>query len=155
MGSLCQGRYGWFQRKLEADTRRGGKRQVIFAATAEHSMWPVDAKAPEPRPNWAPASIAKAPTRSVWRQPSSPEPSGSNRLASISRAPSSVPGGQLSSQDANAISIIIQGIEVGFLRVRFFIPNQGRTRQDSKPPTALPDTTFTALEAPAGQDTPR
>ena len=28
------------------------------------------------------------------------------------------------SQDANAISIIIKGTEVGFLRIRFFIPNQ-------------------------------
>jgi hypothetical protein len=28
------------------------------------------------------------------------------------------------SQEANAISIIIKGTEVGFLRIRFFIPNQ-------------------------------
>jgi hypothetical protein len=142
---------------LRQTPERGGKRQVIFAATAEHSMWPVDAKAPERRPSWAPASIAKAPTRSAWWQPSSPEPSGTTRLASISRAPSSAPGGQLSPKMRMPFPSSSRAPRSFFYGFAFSFPINDRTRQDRKPLTALrasPDTTFAALEAPAGQDTP-
>ena len=90
---------------------------VIFPATGEHSTWPYDAKEPEPRSNRARALTLEARTLNVWWPPPSQAPSGSTRLATTCRAPSSV----LGSQDANAISIIIKGNEAGFLRRRFLM----------------------------------
>ena len=124
LASACQGRCGWSQRKFETDTRSRWQTTSHFRRSRRAFDVAVDATAPERRPSWAPASIAKAQTRSVWRQPSFPEPSGNTSAGEHFPRAIVCPRRPIASQDANATSIIIKGTEAGFLRIRFFIPNQ-------------------------------
>ncbi len=88
----------------------------------------------------------------MWRQPSSPGPFAEYSAGEHFPRAIICPRRPIVSQDANAISIIIKGTEVGFLRIRLFIAQSMVERGRTASQTALrasPDTTFAALEAPA------
>ena len=121
MGSLCQGRYGWFQRKFETDTRwrqqttnhfRPNRRAFDVARRCHGARTAAQLGARFDRDRTDAERVAAAIFSWTIREYSAGE--HFPRAIICPRRP-------IVSQDAIAISIIIKGTEVGFRRIRFFI----------------------------------
>ena len=124
MGSLCRGRYGSFQRKFETNTRwrrqttshfRRSRRAFDVARRCQGARTAAQLGVRLDRESTDADRVAAAIFSRTIREYSAGE--HFPRAIICPRRP-------IVSQDAIAISIIIKGTEVGFLRIRFFIPNQ-------------------------------
>ena len=121
MGSLCQGHSGSFQREFETDTRwqqqpkdhfRRNRRAFDVARRCQGARTAAQLGVRLDRESTDADRVAAAIFSRTIREYSAGE--HFPRAIICPRRP-------IVSQDAIAISIIIKGTEVGFLRIRFFI----------------------------------